>query len=62
MQHPDTIYFYGTCLIDMLYPNAGLSAMKLICNAGVEIIFPQQQTCCGQPAFNSGYRAEALDV
>ncbi|MES9833141.1 MAG: (Fe-S)-binding protein [Candidatus Thiodiazotropha sp. DIVDIV] len=62
MQHPDTIYFYGTCLIDMLYPNAGLSAMKLISNAGVEIIFPQQQTCCGQPAFNSGYRAEALDV
>lgn len=62
MRHPDTIYFYATCLIDTLYPNAGLSAMKLISNAGIKVIFPPQQSCCAQPAFNSGYRAEALEV
>lgn len=56
------VYFFGTCLIDLLYPKAGLSAMKLIREAGVEVIFPQNQTCCGQPAFNSGYRKESLHV
>ncbi|MFK5985146.1 MAG: (Fe-S)-binding protein [Pseudomonadota bacterium] len=62
MQIPDNIYFYGTCLVDLLYPQAGLAAMDLIKKAGVNVIYPKQQSCCGQPAFNSGYRAEALQV
>ncbi len=62
MQKPDTVYFFGTCLIDLLYPNAGLAGMQLIRSAGVKVIFPENQTCCGQPAFNSGYREEALQV
>lgn len=56
------IYFFGTCLVDLLYPNVGLSAMKLIRHLGVRVIFPANQGCCGQPAFNSGYRDEALHV
>jgi len=62
MNKPAQIYFFGTCLIDLLYPNAGLSAMRLIRDAGVRVIYPKNQTCCGQPAFNSGYRVEALKV
>ncbi len=62
MKIPDNIYFYGTCLVDLLYPQTGLSAMALIKSAGVNVIFPPQQSCCGQPAFNSGYRVEALKV
>lgn len=62
MNKPSQIYFFGTCLIDLLYPNAGLSAMRLIRDAGVRVIYPKNQTCCGQPAFNSGYRDEALKV
>jgi len=62
MTTPQTIYFFGTCLIDLLYPKAGLAGMQLIRRAGVEVIFPEDQTCCGQPAFNSGYRDEALAV
>lgn len=62
MARPDTIYFFGTCLIDLFYPQAGLAAMELIRGAGVRVRFPQRQTCCGQPAFNSGYRAQALAV
>ncbi len=62
MSQPQEIYFFGTCLIDLLYPKAGLAGMQLIRNAGVRVIFPDNQTCCGQPAFNSGYRDEALDV
>ena len=62
MTKPDEIYFFGTCLIDLLYPGAGLAGMQLIREAGVRVIFPENQTCCGQPAFNSGYRDEALAV
>jgi L-lactate dehydrogenase complex protein LldE len=62
MNKPSTIYFFGTCLVDLLYPRAGLAGMQLIRREGVEVIFPHDQTCCGQPAFNSGYREEALTV
>ena len=56
------IYFFSTCLIDLLYPKAGLSAMQLIRNEGIKVRFPKNQSCCGQPAYNSGYRTEALAV
>jgi len=62
MNEPSTIYFFGTCLVDLFYPQAGLAGMQLIRREGVEVIFPHDQTCCGQPAFNSGYREEALTV
>ena len=62
MSAPDKVYFFATCLIDLLYPKAGLAGMQLIRRAGVDVIFPDDQTCCGQPAFNSGYRDEALAV
>lgn len=62
MKIPDNIYFYGTCLVDLLYPQAGIAAMNLIKAAGVNVIYPKLQSCCGQPAFNSGYRSEALIV
>jgi L-lactate dehydrogenase complex protein LldE len=59
---PDTVYVFGTCLIDLVVPGAGLAAMRLIERAGVRVVFPQAQTCCGQPAYNSGYRDEARRV
>ncbi len=62
MSKPSAIYYFGTCLVDLLYPKAGLAGMQLIRREGVEVIFPDGQTCCGQPAFNSGYREEALAV
>ena len=62
MPAPEYVYFFATCLIDLMYPKAGLAGMQLIRRAGVEVIFPDDQTCCGQPAFNSGYRDEALAV
>ncbi|MES9846495.1 MAG: (Fe-S)-binding protein [Candidatus Sedimenticola sp. PURPLELP] len=61
-EKPSRIYFFGTCLVDLLYPEAGLAGMQLIKREGVEVIFPQNQTCCGQPAWNSGYRDEARSV
>jgi L-lactate dehydrogenase complex protein LldE len=62
MTLPADVYFYATCLIDLMYPKAGLAGMQLLRRAGVNVVFPDQQTCCGQPAFNSGYRDEALGV
>ena len=62
MNKPERVYFFGTCLIDLLYPKAGLAGMALIKRQGVKVIYPANQSCCGQPAFNSGYRQEALAV
>lgn len=61
-EQPERVYFFGTCLVDILYPEAGLAGMQLIRREGVDVIYPQNQTCCGQPAWNSGYRDEARKV
>lgn len=50
------VYFFGTCLTDMLFSKTGLASIRLLKKAGIEeIVFPKGQTCCGQPAYNSGY-------
>jgi len=53
------VSFFVTCLVDQLFPNVGVSAVKVLRQAGCEVVFDDQQTCCGQPAFNTGYRKEA---
>ena len=57
---PSKVYFFGTCLIDACYPDAGLAAVRLIEREGVRVVFPPGQSCCGQPAYNSGFPDEAL--
>jgi L-lactate dehydrogenase complex protein LldE len=59
---PARVYFFGTCVIDLLYPEAGMAAIRLLEREGLEVIFPSGQSCCGQPAFNSGFPAEAREV
>ncbi|MEJ2453738.1 MAG: (Fe-S)-binding protein [Candidatus Thiodiazotropha sp.] len=59
---PDSVYFFATCLVDLFYPKAGLAGMALLKREGLSVIFPRNQTCCGQPAYNSGYRDEARRV
>ena len=56
------VYFYGTCLVDLFYPEAGMAGIELLRREGLEVVFPQGQTCCGQPAFNCGYSEEARAV
>jgi L-lactate dehydrogenase complex protein LldE len=58
----DNVYFFSTCLIDLFYPQAGLAGMRLLQREGLKVIFPRDQTCCGQPAYNAGYRDEARRV
>ncbi len=59
---PEKVYFFGTCLIDMFYPEAGLDAIRLLEREGIEVIFPEDQTCCGQPAHTSGYQSQCRAV
>ena len=50
---------FVTCIIDQFYPDVGESAVRLLRRLGVEVDFPAGQTCCGQPAFNSGFWRDA---
>ena len=51
---------FVTCLVDLMRPRIGFAAIKLLEAAGCEAVVPRLQTCCGQPAYNSGDRASAL--
>jgi L-lactate dehydrogenase complex protein LldE len=44
-----------TCLVDVMRPEIGLSAIKLLEAAVCEVVVPEAQTCCGQPAYSAGY-------
>ena len=51
-----------TCLNDALFPDTGRAVVTLLRRLGVEVEFPQAQTCCGQPMVNTGYLEEAVPV
>lgn len=59
---PRDVYFFGTCLIDIFVPNAGMDAITLLEKLGINVHFPMAQSCCGQPAYTSGHPAEAREV
>jgi len=59
---PSTVYFYSTCVVDLMAPQAGVDAIRLLQEAGIEVVFPHDQSCCGQPAYSSGYFDEARRV
>ena len=51
-----------TCLVDQMWTAIGMSTVEVLKRVGCTIEFDERQTCCGQPAFNTGYRAEAQRV
>lgn len=55
------VSLFITCLSDALYPRVGEAMVRLLAKYGVSLVFPTVQTCCGQPAFNSGYWKEARE-
>jgi len=58
----ENVYLFGTCLMDAVYPDAGMAAIHLLQARGVKVVFPPDQSCCGQPAYNSGFVREARAV
>lgn len=61
-EKPEAVYYFGTCLADLLYADAGMAGIRLLQREGVRVIYPRGQSCCGQPAFNSGFQDEAREV
>lgn len=55
------VSLFITCLADVFYPQVGMSVVDVLRKYDVEVDFPNQQTCCGQPAYNSGYHQEAKE-
>ena len=56
------VALFVTCLVDQLWCSVGTSTVKVLERAGCSVEFDERQTCCGQPAFNTGYRSEARKV
>jgi len=50
------------CLTEHMYPETGISMVKVLRHAGVDVEYVNGQTCCGQPAFNAGYRDEIISI
>ncbi|OGB31350.1 MAG: oxidoreductase [Burkholderiales bacterium RIFCSPLOWO2_12_FULL_61_40] len=61
-QRPQDVYLFATCLVDQFAPEAGLDTVRLLEREGITVHFPEAQTCCGQPAYSSGYPEEARAV
>jgi len=54
--------FFVTCLVDLMRPSIGFAAIELLEAGGAQVFVPPTQTCCGQPAYNSGDRADAKEL
>ena len=59
MTNPKTVTLFVQCLVDTIYPEVAEAMVGLFRRLGISITCPTDQTCCGQPAFNSGYRRQA---
>jgi len=53
------VSIFVTCVVDQLFPSVGIAMTEVLERLGYDVEFRKRQTCCGQPAFNSGYRDEA---
>lgn len=56
------VALFVTCLVDMFRPSVGFAAVALLTEAGCKVEVPEAQTCCGQPAYNSGDRKTTKDI
>lgn len=56
------VQLFIPCFVDQLYPDTGMNMVKVLEKLGCEVTYNTKQTCCGQPAFNAGYREEAKSV
>jgi L-lactate dehydrogenase complex protein LldE len=62
MTIPKTVQLFHTCIINEVYPEVGMSVVRILERLGVAVEVPPSQTCCGQPAFNAGFHADARKV
>ena len=58
----ERVSLFVTCIVDQVFPQVGIAMTQVLEQLGYQVDFPRGQTCCGQPAFNSGYPGEAATV
>jgi len=56
------VALFVPCYVDLINPEVGVSVVRILRKLGVEVVYPEGQTCCGQPAFNSGFFNEARNL
>jgi L-lactate dehydrogenase complex protein LldE len=56
------VALFVPCYVDQINPEVGVSVVRVLRKLGVNVIYPEGQTCCGQPAFNSGFFDEARTI
>ncbi len=56
------VSLFVTCLTDLFYPDVAASVVRVLRRLGLQVDFPEDQTCCGQPALNSGFIDEFRSV
>src|ERR1700754_4787634 len=56
------VALFITCLADTLFPDVGRATVAVLERLGHEVVFPEEQTCCGQMHANTGYRREAIPL
>ena len=56
------VSLFVTCIVDQVFPQVGIAITQVLERLGYQVDFPEAQTCCGQPAFNSGYTEEARTI
>ncbi|MCE7861133.1 MAG: (Fe-S)-binding protein [Chloroflexi bacterium CFX2] len=57
-----TVQLFITCLTDSFFPETGEAVVEILNRLGVDVEFPPDQTCCGQPQFNAGLRKDAREI
>jgi L-lactate dehydrogenase complex protein LldE len=62
MPRPTRVQLFVTCLVDRLFPDTGFAVVRVLERLGIAVTCPEGQTCCGQPAFNSGDRDAAIPL
>lgn len=59
---PKTVALFVTCLTDQYYPRVGVAITKILERFDCQVVFPDAQTCCGQPFYNNGFHAESAKL
>lgn len=62
MESPTRVALCTTCIVDQIMPQVGIATVKVLRRAGCQVDFPKEQTCCGQPFFNSGFHNQAANL
>ena len=62
MKNEMKIGLFIPCYVDAVYPEVGMATYKLLKHLGLDVVYPEKQTCCGQPMANAGFETQAIPL